>query len=143
MIRGTHGLPCAHEIVELIREVRPIPPSIIHPHWMKLDLIKGKVNEVSFNLNIKAKLESIITCFVAYDEFNKLALKRKLREFGDPSTIFLIPSLEKAKKKGRPTSKVDKLIQRDSSYFEIAEYAYDSTSSITPTIRNSIKVRKR
>ncbi|RWR74561.1 protein FAR1-RELATED SEQUENCE 2 isoform X2 [Cinnamomum micranthum f. kanehirae] len=38
VIRHTHGLPCAHEIAEYIKEDRPIPLDCIHPHWCKLDM---------------------------------------------------------------------------------------------------------
>ncbi|XVE89339.1 hypothetical protein DITRI_Ditri19aG0193900 [Diplodiscus trichospermus] len=89
VIRGTHGLPCAHEIAEFIKEGRPIPLSVVHPHWTKLDLMKGKVNEVCSELTIVPELEAIFRRFTACDEAGKLALKRRLRELGDP-TMFHI-----------------------------------------------------
>ena len=55
MIRDTYGLPYAHQIAKLTREGHPIPVSVVHPYWMKLDLMKSKVNEVSFDLNLKAE----------------------------------------------------------------------------------------
>ena len=79
MIKGTHGLPCAHEIDELTRKRCPIPLSFVHLHWMKLDLMKNKVNKVSLEINIETEIESLRVCFVAYDEAAKLALKRKFK----------------------------------------------------------------
>lgn len=32
VIRSTHGLPCAHEIAECIRDLSLIPLSAIYPH---------------------------------------------------------------------------------------------------------------
>ena len=81
--------------------------SVVHPHWMKLELMKEKINEVSFDLNIKVELKSIKAHFVVCDETGKLALKRKLGELGDPSTTFLIPPRKKIKRKDRSASKVD------------------------------------
>lgn len=48
-------------------------------------------------------------------------MKRKLRELGNPSTTFLIPPLNKAKTKGRPSSKNLKSTRRDPSLFEVIE----------------------
>lgn len=35
-LRSTRGLPCAYEISEYIVTDRPIPLSVVHPHWRKI-----------------------------------------------------------------------------------------------------------
>ena len=77
--KDTHGLPCAQEIAELIRDGQQIPLYVVNLHWMKLDLMKNKVNKVSLEINIETEIESLRVCFVAYDEAAKLALKRKFK----------------------------------------------------------------
>ena len=79
MIKGTHGLPCAHKITEFIRDGHPIPLLVAQPHWMKLDLMKGKINVFSFNLNIESELDKIRVHFVTSDESGKLTLKKSER----------------------------------------------------------------
>ena len=58
--KGTHGLPCAYEIAHIIKERRLIFLLVVYPHSMKLDMIKDKFNEISFELNIEAEIESIL-----------------------------------------------------------------------------------
>ena len=140
MIRCTHGFPYAQKITKFIKDGHPIPLSIVHRHWVKLDLIKGKVNEVSFDLTIEVEWETIWARFAASDEADKLSLKRKLRELGDPSTMFLIPPHEKGNIMGCPASKVNTLTRRDLSFLKIIESAYESAS---PATKNSIKMTKR
>ena len=38
-IRCTHGLPCAHEVVQYRMKGRPIPLDCIDPYWRKLDMV--------------------------------------------------------------------------------------------------------
>ncbi|CAH9077106.1 unnamed protein product, partial [Cuscuta epithymum] len=121
VMRSTHGLPCAHEIVEYVRCAKPIPISDINPHWMRLNMQKHQESDVPFEISIDTEMNSIWTRFQRCDQAGKLALKRKLRELGDPATTFLIPPPEKVKTKGRPPLKANSSTRRDPSYFEIVE----------------------
>ncbi|XP_028074033.1 uncharacterized protein LOC114276448 [Camellia sinensis] len=47
VVRRTHGLPCAHEIANYIRQGRRIPLDSINPHWRTLELeILHKLGEI-------------------------------------------------------------------------------------------------
>ncbi|XVF80634.1 hypothetical protein PTKIN_Ptkin15bG0089800 [Pterospermum kingtungense] len=140
--RYTHGLPYTHETAEIIKEGCPISLSFVHPHWMKLDMVK-KFDKVSFHLNLDAKWLMKCKRFSDSDEAGKLALKIKLREFSGPSTIFLVPPIEKVKTNGCSTSKVDKSTQCEPSYFEIDESTYDTISIRKLATGNSTKVIKK
>ncbi|XP_052171683.1 PKS-NRPS hybrid synthetase cheA-like [Diospyros lotus] len=138
VIRSTHGLPCAHEIAELMMEGRPIPLSFVHPYWTKLDLVNTV--DVSSVLTIDPELESLYNIFQSEPEGGKIILKQKLRELIDPTTTSLIPPSVKVRTKGKPSLKkkieVDTSTRRDPSYFEIVQSIHDS---ISPTIQSSVK----
>lgn len=121
VIRNTHGLSCAHEIAECLRDLRPISISSVNPHWLKLDLKISQVSYDSFEVNIDDEINTIWSRFYASNQVGKLAMKRKLRELGNPATTFLAPPLQKCKTKGRPSSKDIKSTRREPSYFEIVE----------------------
>ncbi|KAH6801481.1 hypothetical protein C2S52_001945 [Perilla frutescens var. hirtella] len=121
VIRRTHGLPCAHEIAEFLRDFRPISLSTVHPHWLKLNLKKVQLSNDPFVVTIDDEISTIWSRFNTSDEVGKLALKRKLRELGNPTTTFLTPPLEKCKTKGRRSLKELYSTRRDPSYFEIGE----------------------
>ncbi|XP_052171545.1 uncharacterized protein LOC127787527 [Diospyros lotus] len=97
VIRSTHGLPCAHEIAELMMEGRPIPLSFVHPYWTKLDLVNTV--DVSSVLTIDPELESLYNIFQSEPEGGKIVLKQKLRELIDPATTSLIPPSVKVRTK--------------------------------------------
>ena len=42
--RTSYGLPCAHELVELIKEGRTIPLDSVHSHWRQLDTMNDNVS---------------------------------------------------------------------------------------------------
>ena len=134
--RTSYGLPCAHELAELIKEGRTIPLDSVHSHWRKLDTIN---DNVSSELTITPEIDSILRQFADCDEAGKIALKRKLRELAYPATTYMFPPLEKVKAKGRPSLKINLSTKRAPSLFEIVEFAHDSTSPATPC---SVKVPK-
>ncbi|KAH6787647.1 hypothetical protein C2S52_007199, partial [Perilla frutescens var. hirtella] len=140
IIRRTHGLPCAHKIAEYLRDFRPISLSIIHPHWLKLNLRRAQPDCGSYKVSIDDEMNTIWSRFQASDQPGKLALKRKLRELGNPVTTFLTPPLEKSKTKGRPSLKENGSTRRDPSYFEVVETICSKRESELSA--KSVKIRK-
>ena len=134
MNRTSYGLPCAHELAELIKEGRTIPLNSVHSHWMKLDTMN---DNVSSELTITPEINSILRQFVDCDEAGKIALKRKLRELAYPATTSMFPPLEKVKEKGRSLLKINLSTKRAPSLFEIVEFAHNNTS---PATACSVKV---
>ncbi|KAL6178464.1 hypothetical protein ACLB2K_049982 [Fragaria x ananassa] len=53
-IRSTHGLPCAHQIANYMREGRPIPLKCINSYWRKLDL---KPLTKTAELNVEGRIK--------------------------------------------------------------------------------------
>ena len=54
--RTSYGLPCAHELIELIKEGRTIPLDSVHSHWRKLDTMNDNVSSMFPPLEkVKAK----------------------------------------------------------------------------------------
>lgn len=141
VLRKTHGLPCAHEIAEYLRDFRPISLSSIHSHWLKLNLRKSQPSCDSYKVNIDDEINTILLCFQASDQPGKLALKRKLRELGNPATTFLTPPLEKPKTKGRRSLKEIRSTRRDPSHFEVVEALISKRESRLSG--KSTKTRKR
>ena len=58
--KSTHGLPYSCEIAHIIKERCLISLLVVHPHSVMLDMIKDKFNEISFELNIEAEIDSIL-----------------------------------------------------------------------------------
>ena len=134
--KTSYGLPCAHELAELIKEGRTIPLDNVHSHWRQLDTMN---DNVSSEPTITPEIDSILRQFADCDEAGKIALKRKLRELAYPATTSMFPPLEKVKAKGRPSLKINLSTKRAPSLFEIVESAHDSTS---PATACSVKVPK-
>ena len=134
--RTSYGLPCAHELAELIKEGRTIPLDSVHSHWRQLDTMN---DNVSSELTITPEIDSILRQFANCDEAGKIALKRKLRELAYPATTSMFPPLEKVKAKGHPSLKINLSTKRAPSLFEIVESAHNSTS---PATACSVKVPK-
>ena len=104
VIRSTYGLPCAHEIAELMMQQQSIPLSFVHPHWTKLNLVQT-ANDLSSVLIIDAKVESIYNIFQSEGATGKIVLKQKLRELIHPATTSLMPPNVKVRTKDKPSSK--------------------------------------
>ncbi|KAH7849684.1 hypothetical protein Vadar_021481 [Vaccinium darrowii] len=73
VIRRTHGLPCAHEISDYMKEGRPIPLDAIHHHWRKLDISH-------MALDCKLELDLVAKLFKECDLSAKVEILKKLRE---------------------------------------------------------------
>ncbi|XP_052210807.1 protein FAR-RED ELONGATED HYPOCOTYL 3-like [Diospyros lotus] len=79
VIRSTYGLSCACEIAEFMVHGRPIPLSIVHLHWTRLQVVQSAYDGVSSQVTIKLEMESIYKMFYSKPEPVKLVLKQKLR----------------------------------------------------------------
>lgn len=85
-------------------------------------------------VNIKDEMTTIWERFATLDKYDKLALERKLRELGNPSTKFLVPPLGTTKAKGYRSLKVDSSTKCDHSY------SFDEVERIRWTIQEGILV---
>ena len=71
VIRRTHGLPCAHEIAEYIREGTQIPLSCVNQFWRKLNSDSTKVDEAP-ELTTTFEFELINKKFQSTDQAGKI-----------------------------------------------------------------------
>ncbi|XP_028126430.1 uncharacterized protein LOC114323155 [Camellia sinensis] len=76
VLRCTHGLPCAHEIADYMRQGRSIPLTSIHVEKLELTCIP--------------ELEMILKRFNESDIATQLDMLKKLREIANPASTFLI-----------------------------------------------------
>ena len=84
VVRYTHGIPCAHEIVGYKHEERPIPLSSIHPYWKKLYLLPSTTSNTT-ELSCSTELEMILKRFNNNDYTRKLQILKKLKELANPA----------------------------------------------------------
>ncbi|XP_028075934.1 uncharacterized protein LOC114278123 [Camellia sinensis] len=77
VVRRTHGLPCAHEIADYIRQGRPIPLDSINPHWRTLEIVQKLKND-KVELSCEPKFDLILKRFNASDYTMKLEILHKL-----------------------------------------------------------------
>lgn len=82
VLRGTHGLPCAHEILDYDRQGVTIPLSACDSHWRKLFIVPTPENYENFDSNpdilrLKKRFQE------SNDEQRRVLLK-KIKEINDP-----------------------------------------------------------
>ncbi|XP_028051733.1 uncharacterized protein LOC114256313 [Camellia sinensis] len=126
VVRRIHGLPCAHEIVDYIRENRPIPLTSVDPHWSKLDMLNTPKKSNSF-LDCKSELDMFARHYKEVDPTMKVQMLKKLREIHTPERTFLTEPEVKLNLRGRPSLKIDTSTPRGPSAFEFvssAQYSY-------------------
>ncbi|KAH9685250.1 Endonuclease [Citrus sinensis] len=138
-IRSTHGLPCAHEIVEYKRESRPIPLECIDSHWKKLDLIRNH-NKRKVEMSYGPIFDLIAKRFNENDDDMKLHILQKLAEIANPHTTSLIEPEAKKNTRGRPNSKANASTCRDPSAFEIVLSGKEICSPTVAFMRPAVKV---
>ncbi|XP_028091889.1 uncharacterized protein LOC114292183 [Camellia sinensis] len=74
-----HGLPCAHEIADYIRQDRHIPFATIHSHWRQLHIsICNKEEEMEVTCHTEVEL--FVKKFNKSDRTMQLELLKKLKE---------------------------------------------------------------
>ncbi|CAL5374942.1 unnamed protein product [Camellia sinensis] len=138
VIRHTHGLPCAHEIANYIRQGRPIPIYSIHSHWRTLEIV--------LELTCEPELEMIVKFFNDCDTTKQLEILKKLGEIANPDSTFLIEPNVKPNPRGCPAhKKIDVSIRRDPYAFEIVQSGHDghSPKGTQMTALASVQVNKK
>ncbi|KAL7236169.1 hypothetical protein ACSBR1_019437 [Camellia fascicularis] len=83
VVRRTHGLPCAHEIADCMRENRPIPLTSVNPHWSKLDMFNIRKKSNSF-LDCKSELDMFARHYEVVDPTMQVQMLKKSREIQRP-----------------------------------------------------------
>ncbi|XP_008228065.1 PREDICTED: uncharacterized protein LOC103327505 [Prunus mume] len=120
LLRLTHVLPCAHEIVKYKKDGKPIPLECIDPHWRQLDMtcaLKRKTSECSYD----AEMKLFHRRWMKSDATTQMILRRKLMELVAPQTTLLVKPFVNTKTRGRPGKKMDKSTRRDPSLFEVVD----------------------
>ncbi|KAF6147906.1 hypothetical protein GIB67_014486 [Kingdonia uniflora] len=99
-LRQTHGLPCAHEIVQYKRESCPIPLPSIDSHWKKLSC--EPTTSTNSNAYYMGEISMLIKRFENSNNELKLDMLKKLKEISNPTTTTLVEQQVKAGTRGRP-----------------------------------------
>ncbi|XP_028077088.1 uncharacterized protein LOC114279098 [Camellia sinensis] len=143
--RHTHGLPCAHEITDYIRQDHPIPLVTIHSQWRQLHISickKEKETEVSCH----AEVELFVNKFNESDRTMWLELLKKLKEIVYPGSTFLVEPEVKPKTRPRDHKKINVSTRRDPCAFELVQFGHDSFSprdtQIT-TLASTLQTKKK
>ncbi|XP_028102895.1 uncharacterized protein LOC114302124 [Camellia sinensis] len=132
VLRHTHGLPCAHEIVDYMRQGRPIPLSSIHVHWTRLTICVHNPKVKKLELTCIPELEMILKQFNESDIAMKLDMLKKLREIANPASTFLIePDVKPNPRRGH--KKTDISCRRDPCAFEFVDDGHDNQSTLAPS----------
>ncbi|GMP61920.1 hypothetical protein CsSME_00024205 [Camellia sinensis var. sinensis] len=144
LVRQTHGLPCAHEIADYIRQGRPIPLDSINPHWRTLEVVQKLKND-KVELRCEPKFDMILKRFNASDYTTQLEILHKLGEIADPQSSFLIEPDVKPNPRGKGHKKIDVSTRRDPCAFELVQSGHDSHSPVGTQIptQDSVKVHKK
>ncbi|XP_028104604.1 uncharacterized protein LOC114303653 [Camellia sinensis] len=129
VLRRTHGLPCAHEIADYMRQGRPIPRSSIHVHWTRLTICVHNPKEQKLELTCILELELILTRFKESDIATQLDMLKKFREIANLASTFVIePDVKPNPRRGH--KKLDISCCRDPCAFELVDDGHDSQSTL-------------
>ncbi|XP_028052871.1 uncharacterized protein LOC114257308 [Camellia sinensis] len=127
VLHHTHGLPCAHEIANYIRQYRPIQLATIHSQWRQLHIsIYNKEEETEVTCH--AEVELFVKKFNESDETIRLELLKKLKEIVYPGSTFLIEQEVKPKTRPRGHKKINVSTCCDPYAFELVQSGHDSFS---------------
>ncbi|XP_028102684.1 uncharacterized protein LOC114301927 [Camellia sinensis] len=144
VLRHTHGLPCAHEIADYIRQDRPIPLATIHSQWRQLQISICKKEEET-EVTCHAEVELFVNKFNESDRTMRLELLKKLKEIVYPGSTFLVEPEVKPKTRPRDHKKINVSTCRDPCAFELVQSGHDSFSprdtEIT-TLASTLKTKK-
>ncbi|XP_028112213.1 uncharacterized protein LOC114310439 [Camellia sinensis] len=145
VIHHTHGLPCAHEIADYIRQDHPIPLATIPSQWRQLHISickKEKETEVSCH----AEVESFVNKLNESDRTMRLELLKKLKEIVYTGSTFLVEPEVKPKTRPRDHKKINVSTRRDPCAFELVQSRHDSFSprdtQIT-TLASTLQTKKK
>lgn len=136
LLRSTHGLPCAHEIVGYMHSNMPIPLSCIDNFWKQLSTTPYE--EPTEHISKEHETRALDSMWDKGSVTQKLMIKQKLKEIINPSSTSVGEPLIKETGKGRPSlqksktakrRKVDTSTKRDLSGFEYAKFRSDEIGS--------------
>ncbi|XP_028073557.1 uncharacterized protein LOC114275753 [Camellia sinensis] len=127
VLRHTHGLPCAYEIADYIRQDRPIPLATIHSQWRQLHIsVCNKEDETEMTCHTEVEL--LVNKFDESDRTMRLELLKKLKEIVYPGSTFLVELEVKPKTRPRDHKKINVSTRRDPCAFEFVQSRHDSFS---------------
>ncbi|XP_028108051.1 PKS-NRPS hybrid synthetase CHGG_01239-like [Camellia sinensis] len=145
VLRHTHGLSCAHEIADYIRQDRPIPLATIHSQWRQLHISICKKEEET-KVTCHAEVELFLNKFNESDKTMRLELLKKLKEIVYPESTFLVEPEVKPKTRPRDHKKINVSTRRDPCAFELVQSGHDSFSprdtQIT-TLASTLQTKKK
>ncbi|XP_028062629.1 uncharacterized protein LOC114265960 [Camellia sinensis] len=127
VLRYTHGLPCAHEIADYIRQDRPIPLATIHSQWRQLHISICKKEEET-KVSCHAEVELFVNKFNESDRTMRLEILKNLKEIVYPGSIFLVEPKVKPKTRPWDLKKINVSTRRDPRAFELVQSRHDSFS---------------
>jgi len=87
VMRNTHGIPCACELVRYI--IGSIPLGVIHMFWQRLSFSDQGLSESE--VSIIEEMKTISKRFEELDVCGKVTLKSKLREIAYPDLNPMCP----------------------------------------------------
>ncbi|XP_028098948.1 uncharacterized protein LOC114298553 [Camellia sinensis] len=145
VLRHTHGLPCAHEIANYIRQDRPMPLATIHSQLRQLHISICK-KEKETEVTCHAEVELFVNKFNESDRTMRLELLKKLKEIVYPGSTFLVEPEVKPKTRPRDHKKINVSTRRDPCAFELVQSGHDSFSprdtQIT-TLASTLQTKKK
>ncbi|OVA14297.1 Transposase [Macleaya cordata] len=84
VLRSTHGLPCAHELIQYAKEGRPIPLSAIDSQWKQLSVVPLVEKRIDFDFLPEVQL--LRQRWIEASETERCSLVEKLEEIAKPKT---------------------------------------------------------
>ncbi|MCL7025588.1 hypothetical protein MKW94_009247 [Papaver nudicaule] len=102
ILRKTHGLPCACEILDSHKNCIPISLDSIHEHWKHLSMVPVH-EKVAPMYELPELFEKIKVKFEACTDLQKHFMLEMLIEIADPSKTIMQEPNGKFSTKGRPT----------------------------------------
>ncbi|KAI3864944.1 hypothetical protein MKX03_018044, partial [Papaver bracteatum] len=102
IIRKTHGLPCAYEILKNHKNGNKIPLDSIHEHWKQLSMIPAH-EKVASVFDLEDLFEKKRIKYETCTELQKHFMLGMLIEIADPSKTNMQEPRGKFATKGRPT----------------------------------------
>ncbi|XP_028116456.1 uncharacterized protein LOC114314191 [Camellia sinensis] len=129
VLRHTHGLSCAHEIADYMRQGHSIPLSNIHVHWTRLTICVHNLKVEKLELSCIVELEMILKRFNESAIATQLGMLKKLREIANPASTFVIKPVVKPNPH-RGHKKIDTSCRRNLCAFELVDDGHDSQSTL-------------
>ncbi|OVA14296.1 hypothetical protein BVC80_9021g15 [Macleaya cordata] len=84
LFRSTHGLPCAHELIQYAKEGRPIPLFVVDPQWKQLSVVPLVEKRIDFDFLPEVQL--LRQRWVEGSEPERCSLVEKIKEIATPKT---------------------------------------------------------